>query len=187
MMASYRVRLNNVEANFLQTIENTTMSCFFGLRYLRLDERFILTTVDGADASDYSVRALNELIGVHAGARNHWCFRGWNMLGNFSFGLYGNHCRQTTLATYDARQFIDRTFSPRRTGMAYTADFNFDAIHAIWNNVFLHVGYNLLYVGNVARAPDQLDFTTNSLSGSRVLWRDGALAHGPSLGIEARW
>ncbi len=187
MSAYYRIRLQSLEFNVATAIENTPMSCFLGLRVIRLDERYILTAGNDGRASAYDIHALNDMYGVHAGAHGYSCWGAWNFLGTTSFGIYSNQSRQTTFATDNNQTDILRNFFHKRIGIGYSAELSFEAIRTLRNNMFLHLGYDVLWVGNVARAPDQLDFTSNAASGSRVLWRDGALAHGPSIGLEARW
>jgi len=186
--ASYRIRLQSVEFNVASTSEDFPMTWFVGARFFRLDERYILTVANDGQGSDYDIHSLNDMYGVHAGAYGNSCYGAWNFLSTVSMGIYSNQSRQSTFVTDDNRTAVLRHFAPKRVGIGYSAELSFEAIRRLGNgNTFLHVGYDLVWLGNVARAPDQLDFTGNSYSGSRVLWREGALAHGPSLGLEVRW
>jgi hypothetical protein len=51
----------------------------------------------------------------------------------------------------------------------------------------LRFGYDAIWVQDVARATDQLDFTTNPTAGSTLQFRQGALMHGGNIGVEARY
>ena len=53
--------------------------------------------------------------------------------------------------------------------------------------VSVRAGYNLLWIEGVALAPDQLDFTFTSTSGTALNDGGGVFLHGVSVGIEARF
>jgi hypothetical protein len=57
-------------------------------------------------------------------------------------------------------------------------------LNEVWN---LRAGYNVIYIGGVALAPDQLDFSGDFDGGNRLDRTGGVFLHGVSLGIEARW
>jgi hypothetical protein len=58
-------------------------------------------------------------------------------------------------------------------------------IRPINDNWNFRVGYNLLGLGGVALAPNQLDF---SLAGIATIDKDGwFLVHGGLVGVETRW
>jgi hypothetical protein len=44
-----------------------------------------------------------------------------------------------------------------------------------------------MWIEGVATAPDQLDFTDTSTSGSHVVSNGGLFLHGANVGLEARW
>jgi hypothetical protein len=49
------------------------------------------------------------------------------------------------------------------------------------------LGYNLIWIEGVALAPDQLDFTNTTTSGSGIDTDGGVFLHGVNAGLEARW
>jgi hypothetical protein len=51
----------------------------------------------------------------------------------------------------------------------------------------LRLGYSVIGLGGLALAPDQLDFTDTSLSGSNVNSQGWIFLHGLLAGVEARW
>jgi len=51
----------------------------------------------------------------------------------------------------------------------------------------LRAGYNLMWIENVALAPDQLDFTFTPTSGTMLNDNGGVFLHGANVGLQAAW
>ena len=171
-----------------------TFEWFVGFRYLNLTERFRLRGERNLDQNDggtetgfYDVRTQNNLFGPQIGARvRRWNQRlGWEATGKV--GIFGNDAQQRQ-ELYDFSDFNMVTENGASGGqVAFLGELNFTGIYRlndVWN---LRGGYNLIWIGGVALAPDQLDFNYEIPAGDRLDRTGGLLLHGVSCGIEARW
>ena len=71
--------------------------------------------------------------------------------------------------------------------MAFMGELNLTGIYQL-NNVWgIRAGYNVMLIEGVALAPDQLDFTFTSTSGSQLHNNGGMFLQGANVGLEARW
>ena len=70
---------------------------------------------------------------------------------------------------------------------AFVLDAGINAAYQFNGTWLARVGYNVFLMDNVARAPDQLDFSNNTTSGDRIFFRQDVIAHGLNFGLEARW
>jgi hypothetical protein len=172
-----------------------TFEWFVGFRYLNLSERFRIrgerdldqTGGDtGTETGYYDVRTRNNLYGPQIGARvRRWNQRwGWETTGKV--GIFGNDARQRQ-EMYDFPDFPAVENSASGGQVAFLGELNFTGIYRlneVWN---LRAGYNLIWIGGVALAPDQLDFAWEIPAGDRLDRTGGLFLHGVSCGIEARW
>ena len=78
--------------------------------------------------------------------------------------------------------------SSSRGEAAFVGEMNLSALYRltdVWN---LRAGYNLMWIGDLALAPDQLDFNfAASPSGNQLHNGGGMFLHGVNVGLEARW
>jgi len=187
MRITYTSRINSFDVDMSWTEKGSSLSTILGLRFIRLDELYNINTLHGTDSSAYEIRTRNQLFGAQGGARWRGQRGRWEFVSTVLFGGYGNQAFQKTFVTDANRTVIRRDQLGERTQPAFSGEFIFEGVYPLRSGLFLHVGYNLLYLTGVARAPDQLDFSATMASGKEVWFRRGALMHGPSFGIEARW
>ena len=112
----------------------------------------------------------------------------WNWEGTGKAGIFGNAAEQHSDPIVDFPAFVVRPGRSESTGnVAFVGDLNLTAIYqinAVWG---ARLGYNLIWIDGVALAPDQLDFTNTTTSGSGIDTDGGVFLHGVSAGLEARW
>ena len=103
-------------------------------------------------------------------------------------GIFGNAAEQHSDPIVDFPAFVVR---PRRSesggDIAFVGDLNLTGIYHLDDVWGIRLGYNLIWIEGVALAPDQLDFTNTTTSGSGISTDGGVLLHGVSAGVEARW
>ena len=174
-----------------------TFEWFVGFRYLNVSERFRIygdRDLDqtgggpGLETGFYDVRTQNNMFGPQIGARvRRWNQRwGWEATGKV--GIFGNDAQQRQ-ELYDFPDFpiIDIQSGASGGQVAYLGELNFTGIYRlndVWN---LRAGYNLIWIGGVALAPEQVDFAWDLPAGDRIDRTGGIFLHGVSCGIEARW
>jgi hypothetical protein len=173
-----------------------TFEWFVGFRYLNLSERLRIDaqrdqeTEGGSsevESGFYDLSTRNNLYGPQIGARvRRWNDRlGWEATGKL--GAFYNDARQRQRIV----DFPDFDLRPPGSGsggqFAYMGELGIAGLfrlNEVWN---LRAGYNVIYIGGVALAPDQLDFSGDFDGGNRLDRTGGVFLHGVSLGIEARW
>jgi len=184
---------NSVEANLVWGGQKTTSGVMFGPRYLGLYESFRMQAfssyINGANPppSVYNISTRNDLLGAQVGYFYRQKSDCWDNYFYFKGALYGNNCRQDTFVTDDASGVVLRNFSPSASITASSLEAGLSGARRINKTWLLRFGYDAIWVQDVARATDQLDFTTNPTAGSTLQFRQGALMHGGNIGFEARY
>jgi hypothetical protein len=187
MVARDQSRINSVELNVFFGRRDSSFHWALGPRFIRLEEQFNLNSFTADRFSFYSVDTLNDLWGLQWVGRWRGTRGCWEFTSICKVGIYDNQVRQSTLLTDNDRTVVLRSFSPSETVASLVVDGGFTAAYQFNGTWLARVGYNVFYMDNVARATDQLDFSNNATSGSRLFFRQDALAHGFNFGLEARW
>ena len=165
---------------------------FAGFRYIDVGEELNIsaqkTVSSEVENGNYNIRTANQLFGAQLGARlrRTWGRFGWEATGKA--GVFGNDARETQSAT-DFPDFALRpTVSSSRGEVAFVGEMNLSALYRltdVWN---LRAGYSLMWIEDLALAPDQLDFNfATSPSGNQLRTGGGMFLHGVNVGLEARW
>ncbi len=199
----YTSRLHGGELNFVCCCSCCETSCdpcavprchsiewIYGLRYLRVDESLTISgerlEVGGLETGSYNVRASNDLYGAQFGLRLRHCWGPWSLEGTGKLGIYGNDANTSQVLT-DFPAFTLRQTSASDSDVALLAELNATLVRQISDHWFVRGGYNLIWIDGIALAPDQLDFTLASTSGTTIDTGNTMFLHGVNVGIEARW
>jgi hypothetical protein len=160
-----------------------------GFRYISFDEEFSLRAFDSDEGTTtYAVRTRNDLYGAQLGARARQCVGRWSWETTGKAGIYGNDMGQLQSSIIDFPDVEYRPAQGSRGGdVAFVSDFNISGIYRLNQCWGLRAGYNLIWIEGVALAPDQIDFTNVTGSGTRLVDGGGLLLHGANVGLEARW
>lgn len=187
MLLTYASRLNNAEFNLVSERESWTLLA--GFRFLSLAERFNINALDNdGDVSDYLARTSNNLFGAQLGARVQRCASqrvSWELVGKA--GVFGNDASQRLLLQDNDNTFELLNTTARRGTVSFVGDLNFTGSYALNDVWSLRGGYFVMYVNGLALAPDQLDFTNDLDTGTRITTRGNLFVHGVNLGLEASW
>lgn len=175
----YSIEYNRV--NFGWDVVKT----FAGLKFIRFDDsyRILSTDVDPANNRFASLDSVNNLFGAHLGGELFYDigFR-WSGSVKGSWGVYAN------FSDFDSTigRSTGTPFSRENTQgtISTAAELNFLAHYQIQTDIRFQVGYNLIFVGNVATVSDNLAQQIPSLNGLEVTDSDDVLFHGFSFGLE---
>jgi hypothetical protein len=201
MGVSYTIAINSLEANFLYHLPDQPIAAIFGGRFVRLDENFDLTAYDTTQTytrpsgyhSDYMVKTRNEMFGIQSGVRfDAPVARRVQLEGFAKLGVYNNNARQSTFLSDIDSSYTKRDFATSQAVAAFVGDFNVSANYCLNSNWLVRLGYSAVVLTGVARAPDQLDFTTGttaagSTAGRDIHFGDPAWIHGVNVGLEGRF
>lgn len=192
MQVTNSSRLNNAELNWVRSLSGSAWngtSVLAGFRYVSFNETFNIHSIDGDDgtASDYNIKATNNLFGAQLGGRvaRRYCRWGWDATGKV--GLFGNAARQQQFIGDDDNLTELRNTSANGGSVAFVGDINTSLVYQLSNDWALRGGYNLMWIEGAALAGNQLDFSFTSDSGTGINRLGGVFLHGANVGLEARW
>jgi Putative beta barrel porin-7 (BBP7) len=188
MSEFYLARLNNAEFNGWYNFNERFFSVMAGFRYVQLVEKFTINAIDSdGDSSDYQVRARNNLFGGQIGAQLSGKLGDLELAVVGKAGVYDNEAEQTTTLFDNNNQFPIRNSMTTGSHLAFVGDLAINGRVRLADSLFLEGGYFLMWMTDLARAPEQLDFTDTPTSGTALVSNSSAFLHGANLGLEARW
>jgi putative beta barrel porin BBP7 len=188
MSEYYSVRLNNAEFNGWYNFNERFFAVMAGFRYIQLVEKFTINAVDpDGDSSDYQVRARNNLFGGQIGAQLSGKLGDLEVAVVGKAGVYDNEAENTQTLFDNNNQFQIRNSMTPGSKLAFAGDVAFNGRVRLADSLFLEGGYFLMWLTDLARAPNQLDFTDTPTSGTALNSNSSAFLHGANLGLEVRW
>jgi hypothetical protein len=183
---TYDSDVNSAEFNFLHGYGN--IACLIGFRYFNLGERFNITAVDAVDGTGfYDVNAYNNLFGVQAGARVQQSCGNWSYDITGKAGVYGNAISSSQLVVDVDPSSPLRAVSNTGAQVAFLGELGFNGNYQFSPNWFIRGGYQVFWVDGVALAPNQLDFTDTTGSGTHLNKNGSLFMQGAHAGLMARW
>jgi hypothetical protein len=195
IQVNYTSKINSAEANLIYTRPTfPNVGVLVGVRFVKIDEEFYLQSLDLVDTtalyhglSYYDIQTTNDLYGVQFGSTWRACFPRFDVRMAIKAGVFDDEAKQSQIVTDQNSLTVRRNVTSRSSRGVFLTEANFSLNYCLRGNTFLNIGYDLIWIDRLARAPDQLDFTLNDTSGTGVLFGKGALMHGPRIGFEARW
>lgn len=165
---SYNSELHSGEVNYRRRLASPFASgqgsWLAGVRYFDLDERFGFTAIgpnNNAFVFNQDTQTRNELTGFQIGG-DYWVnIAPGLMIGAESKGgIYGNHATVESQITAQSIPGAHERMSDGRT--AYLGELVVSAVYRLSYSWSVKTSYNLLYVDNVALAPE--NYNTRDLS-----------------------
>jgi hypothetical protein len=194
----YNSMINSAEANVFRTSNYwrdpsegwLTVDWLAGFRYVGVEEQASIVTICCADEASipYSVRTRNNMFGGQVGSRARWTWERWAIEGWAKAGVLGNAEKQMQDPLIDYRGFQQRgTRSSTGTDVGFIGDINLSVIYRLTEVWGIRAGYNTVWIGGLALAPNQFDFANTSVAGTGLNSGDAIFLSGANLGLEARW
>jgi len=176
--ASYDSELCSLEAN-VRLPHSERVTWLAGFRYLELDERFHADIPSGVTLD---VATRNRLYGAQIGAEAQlWQLRRWTLEGTAKFALFGNAAAQDGV-------FGDGFPAERGASddtLACAIEAGLAAVYPLTPRLSVRGAYNVLWLGNVALATDQVP-VSEFVGDTGIDPHGDALYHGAFVGIEYR-
>jgi hypothetical protein len=188
MTVQYQTNLHSVEINWLQMYVADTRKWVFGFRYLNWSDALSIQSYDrDSGTSDMRIDASNDLLGLQAGVNQSVEWGLGETLFKLRAGIFQNFASQDTLIND-----LDNTFPLRDVGAsdsdtAALGELNMSHSFNPTSNTELRIGYNLIWIHGLARAPSQVDLTDNAASSTQIFLHDAAFLHGANAGFSVRW
>lgn len=195
----YRSRLQGAEVNFPCCCccqdpcgeYATSREWFVGFRYLSLREDLLIAGAKPVgsliETAYYDVNSRNDLYGAQIGGRLRRCWGQFSCEGTGKVGLFYDQAGQDQVFVDYPNFFLRSPVSGNKGSVACVGELNLTGIYQLNETWGLRAGYNVMWIQGVAMAPDQLDFTFTTASGTDVNTGGGMFLHGVNLGLEARW
>ena len=169
--ANYTSLFYTAEANFWKAFSSVHStfgaSALFGLRFANISEKFSVKSYKHSGYSSYDIKADNDLIGIQVGLdfqirpiKNFY----WDLLLKFGADLnrvvvkdyLGDLDNTVTLRNNTKQKGQSGVFAQAAAGAGYQL--------LDWLNI--HVGYQMLFFGGLALAPDQVNRSNQGLGQS---------------------
>ncbi len=153
----------------------------------------------------YAVHTFNTLLGLQTGGKLEYRFCRWCLDTHGNVGMFMNYAQQdsriTTVftGTPDANSpalppgltsysNTDIPFSVSHTVVAFAGGFGVSGSYKFLPNLVGHVSYDMLFVGDVARAPDQMVFSSVPETAYTSINTKGSVFYdGVNFGMELDW
>jgi len=186
-------------------------SYLFGIRAMEIDEKFDFTSSGAtynavnnqqtnlllASAGRYVARTQNTLIGLQTGGTLEYRFCRWALETHSKVGMFMNIANQdsliqTSLHGYeynDGDTPVDSNtstaYNSGKVGVAFAGGFGVGGSYKFRPNLVGHVSYDMLWVGDIARASDQMQFTPNITP--QIDTKGSQFYDGMTFGLEYDW
>ena len=146
----------------------------------------------------YGVHSYNTLLGFQTGGKLEYRFCRWALDLHGNAGMFLNIARQDsriqtsfggptppTLSDGSIAQDTDNSFSASSNVVAFAGGFGVAGSYKFRPNLVGHVAYDLTWVGDIARAPEQLNFSSVPESVRDIINTKGSVFYnGVSFGLE---
>ncbi len=167
------------------------ISYLYGIRFFQENETFRFhsesTSDDTTYTGDYDVVTHNNLLGLQFGADLTFRQCKWHWGVKAKLGPFINFSDQQS--TIDSGVALAPTFSRRLSAAKHEASLlgetGFFASYRFRPNLIGRVNYDFMWVTGMALAPDQLQFTTNTVN--QINTNGLIFYHGVSLSMEWLW
>ncbi len=191
--AKYSSRLYSTEYNYWRGItpryENYFgFSFIVGLRYIDLREHFNLAYTKTVDemlqTSNYKIGTKNRMIGAQAGADLQWNATktlSWDFF--LKLGGFFNLGEQSTSLRDNNNTTTIRKFQTNATAASSMLEGGLSLSYQILDCINIHTGFELLFLGGLALAPDQIDKNTAAAETSRLKFKGDPLFYGFYVGV----
>jgi hypothetical protein len=188
MQFHYTSSIQGAELNVLKPFGSIELLA--GFRYMEIDESMRITAINSGTGgtSDYDTDAFNQMYGGQVGMQGRWTL--FDLLG-FDFGakfaVFGDrNAGRQVLFDLD-NTVIDPPFptSAKNQSTAYLGELSAQMVLPINASISIHGGYSVMFINQIALAPDQDTFQLDS--GTHVDTRGDIILHGANVGVTAVW
>lgn len=196
---NYSSELDQAELNYRRKVADcdyNTWTMISGLRYVNLSEGAeLVASVAGNNFERTISRAENNILVAQVGAE--YLHAVGQRLG---LGIKAKAGVGVNFADQDIENRVNgvtrNTFGEDEIALVTTLDAGVFATFQLTRHIFVRGGYDILFLGGVALAPEQLgttnwdlffDQVTPGVTGADINANGNALYHGPSISVEIRW
>jgi hypothetical protein len=139
-------------------------------------------------AGRYEVRTWNTLYGVQTGGTLEYRYCRWTLDTHGKVGMYLNPAISDSHIqgfSQNPAVSIDEQFNSNNTVVAFAGEFGVHLGYKFTPNFVGHVAYDMMFVGDLARAPEQLQFIATPQPS--IITGGQAFYNGVTVGCELDW
>ena len=180
--ANYGSELHSIEFNTLD-FRSDCLTLLVGVRYIDVEEDFLLRALNGADEGVYNVTADNRLLGIQGGADytrgcNGWCYSVMSRVG-----IFANFTERDIRIT-DVPPAMPRFNESTDTEFAFVGQLGVGLTRHLGCGIKLRGGYELLWIDGLTLAPEQIGTPATPAGFPNVNSNGDTLYDGGYLGLE---
>ena len=184
MSVFYTSQLHNGELNFV--LPYGSFQWLAGFRFVQVQESLDFSSSTGVTASDYTIHTNNNLYLGQIGARGQWEIGRFQFEASAKAGI-GDNATNEQQVEGDLGNTATTMASATKSTVCFVGEVDLTALISLSEHWTGRLGYNAVWVTDLALAPNQLDFnfplpTTNSVNRSGDI-----LLHGFTAGLEFRY
>jgi len=185
----YKSQFNTAEVNWWyhftpRRVNYFSFSSILGIRYIPLDEEFHLTFKKNTYRSSYDVETKNRLYGGHIGGNLQWNptdALSWEITGKA--GAFYNPV-ENHLFVGDLNNTVTLVrFQREGSTTTFLGEAALLLSYQLGRYVNVHLGYQILYLANLALAPEQVTSRTEPTLRSRLNKEGTIMIQGAFAGI----
>jgi hypothetical protein len=181
--------LHSYEINAVDT--RSFFQMLYGFRYIEFREHLgFQSTADATGTSNAEIGTYNRMFGAQIGLRMNYIGELADWEFNLKGGMYQNDQVNSTLIRDNNNTVLIRNTRTGGQNEAYEAEATLAVNYRISNSLKARFGYQLMYIGEIALAPDQIDENRTAAGNITGFIND---AHGDMFlrgftgGVEYRW
>lgn len=186
---TYKSTLHSFELN-KRCWDWDTMGGLFGLRYLSLDDQYTFFSRDLAPAEEgfFAVDTANHMIGLQGGLDlfyNVGASGRLSLVMNTKLGLYANFANGDVRLDNAGAVELDNGDDALR--LAFLGEIGLAVRYQLTRSLFLRGGYEIWYLGNIAKAPGQTVSPLTSTTGNNLNAGSDNWYQAATVGAELVW
>ncbi|MCE9608389.1 MAG: BBP7 family outer membrane beta-barrel protein [Planctomycetia bacterium] len=179
---------HSYELNAIDT--RSFFQMIYGFRYIEFREQLAVRSTAATGTSDAALGTYNRMFGGQVGVRMDYVGAMYDFQFNLKGGMYQNDANFGTNITD-----INNTTVVRRThrdgqNEAYLAEMNLMLTYRMTNSIKMRLGYQLMYISNLALAADQISpvqTAAGNQTGFDMNSKGEQFMRGIVAGFEYRW
>ena len=183
-------------------------SYLFGLRAMVIDEKYEFNSSGATfdpnmnplltSQGRYVARTTNAMLGLQTGGTLEYRFCRWELEAHSKVGMFMNVANQNSLiqtSLHGTEYFTpgqpavdadtSTAYNAGSTGVAFAGGFGVGGSYKLRPDLVAHVSYDMLWVGDLARASDQFDFVP--VISPLINTHGNQFYDGVSFGLECDW
>jgi hypothetical protein len=200
--ANFSSQLYSGEINMRHTLDSGATSFLGGIRYLQVPDNLTIQAVDipSGITDTTSIATRNQLIGLQVGGEHDFNLGGGGFVFSAKGGVFLNMNKQSMVETTNAPSppYLNGTlinFAGSQNSLASMLEAGARVYFNVNDHVSLQGGYQLMAIGGLALAPEQIALLGNAafvgaraINGSAGTNHNGTMfLHGLYVGMNVRW